>query len=73
MCIECNGLRELVAHIEQAAEILEGRLTLFSSRFGHTLPAVAGEAYAEVSYDTTYLIRAVSRLRPLIDNEPHQN
>ena len=75
MCTECEGLREIVAHIEQAAEILEGRVSLFNSRFSEELPQRVAEAYAEVFRDCGRLVRAVYLLRPLVakdKNPPHQ-
>jgi hypothetical protein len=75
MCTKAKALRELIAHIESAAEVLEGRNSLFHSRFGGELRPQIAEAYAEVAYDCNFLVRAVSQLRPLIEKEedsPHQ-
>jgi hypothetical protein len=76
MCTDSKqAMHELIVHIEQAAEILEGRMQLFNSKFGARLPRQAAEAHAQVSYDCNFLVRAVSLLRPLVERgntQPHQ-
>jgi len=74
MCTEDKALRELIAHIERSAEILEGRLKLFNSSFGDALIPQIAKAHNELAYDCNFLVRAVSQLRPLIEKgpPPHQ-
>jgi hypothetical protein len=69
MSKDSKALRELIAHIERAGEILQGRLELFHSRFSQGLPTEVGEAFADVAYDAKFLINAVSQLSPLVEND----
>jgi hypothetical protein len=69
MCNDSKALCELIAHIERAGEVLEGRLELFHSRFSHGLPNQVAQALAELAYESNFLISAISRLRPLVEND----
>jgi hypothetical protein len=60
-------MRDLVTHIEQAAEILDGRLRLFQTRFRGQMAQDVAAAHDELAYDANFLVQAVSRLRPLVE------